>query len=406
MKTKKILKALKFRATPTNSQKRRLRRFGGCCRKVYNWGLAERKRVYEETGKGLSYNNQAASLVDYKKQFGFLKETPSQALQASLKNLDKAYSNFFKHLADFPTFKKKSYGNDTIHFPQGNLLEVTQLSKKKSKIKLPKLGSLKFISHREVQGELKSATISMEAGNFYLSILVDQEVLYPSLGALGLDLGISRSIATSENVFYDLPMLKIKTLETKIKTLQRKRSRVEKYSEKYYRLLRSERKLSRKITNLRHDFLHKISCFLAKNHEILCMEDLKIKCMSKSARGTLEDPGKEVRKKTNLNRATLRQGWGIFRRLLEYKTVWYGSKLVVVNPMNTSRQCRVCGFTTASNRKTQEEFSCLYCGHEENADFNAAKNIRRLGLESYGFTSSFAAGAVQDAPAIAAFLGA
>ena len=114
------------------------------------------------------------------------------------------------------------------------------------------------------------------------------------------------------------------------------------------------------------------------------MEDLRVKNMSKSASGSLEEPGKKVAQKSGLNRAILRQGWGNFRNMMEYKTKWYGSHLILVSPKNTSRRCCECGYTHEDNRQTQADFLCLQCGHNENADKNAANNIRRLGLESLG----------------------
>ena len=114
------------------------------------------------------------------------------------------------------------------------------------------------------------------------------------------------------------------------------------------------------------------------------MEDLKVKNMSKSASGTQEEPGQKVAQKSGLNRAILRQGWGSFRTMMEYKTNWYGSRLILVSPKNTSRRCCQCGYTHEGNRQTQAEFLCLQCGHNEDADKNAANNIRRLGLESLG----------------------
>ncbi len=124
------------------------------------------------------------------------------------------------------------------------------------------------------------------------------------------------------------------------------------------------------------------------------MEDLRVKNMSKSASGTKEDPGKNVAQKRGLNRSILRQGWGTFRIMMDYKTKWYGSHLILVNPQNTSRRCCECGYTHESNRQTQADFLCQKCGHNENADKNAANNIRRLGLESLGFKPL-------EAPAIA-----
>jgi len=386
VKTRKIKKAFKFRLSLTRPQQRTLRCWGGCTRKIFNWALSERELAYKTEGKSLNYYDQAKELTKFKKTEGleYLREVPSQSLQVSLKNLDDGYKRFFKGLADKPRFKKKGRSSDTISFPQGELIEIQEHSSKKSKIKLPKLGWVKFIHHRKFDGKIRQATISAEGGNFNISILVETEIedLYPSRGPVGLDLGVTRSITPSEGKYSNLPVSKIKELESRIKSLQKRRSGREKSSPGWVRLLRSERKLQRKITNIRKDFLHKQSFRFASKYEIVCIEDLDVSQMTQSASGTLEAPGLNVQKQANFNRASLRQGWYTFRTMLEYKCDWYGSRLVLVDPAWTSQKCSGCGFTNKANRKTQAEFSCFVCDLEINADLNAAINIRRLGLES------------------------
>jgi putative transposase len=161
-------------------------------------------------------------------------------------------------------------------------------------------------------------------------------------------------------------------------------AKIEKFSKRWKYFSKILAKLHARIARIRRDFLHKASNDLSKNHGVIVLEDLRVKNMSKSASGTREDPGKNVAQKRGLNRAILRQGWGIFRDMMGYKTKWYGSRLILVSPINTSRRCSQCGYTHKDNRLTQADFLCQKCGHDENADKNAAENIKRLGLESLG----------------------
>ena len=134
-------------------------------------------------------------------------------------------------------------------------------------------------------------------------------------------------------------------------------------------------KLNSRIANIRNDLLHKASATISKNHAIVVMEDLRITNMTKSAKGTIEQPGRNVRAKAGLNRRILDQGWGEFRRQLGYKLTWNCGTLLLVDPRNTSRKCSTCGHVSAENRRTQATFVCVTCGHACNADTNAAKNI-------------------------------
>ena len=138
-------------------------------------------------------------------------------------------------------------------------------------------------------------------------------------------------------------------------------------------------RLHSRIADARLDFLHKNSTAISKNHAVVVLEDLKGSNMSASAKGTKEQPGKNVRAKAGLNKSILDQGWFEFRRQLEYKQAWRGGQVVLINPQHTSQTCSTCGHISPENRRTQSKFRCTSCGHEEHADLNAAKNIRRAG---------------------------
>ncbi|MCC6978436.1 MAG: transposase, partial [Candidatus Melainabacteria bacterium] len=134
-----------------------------------------------------------------------------------------------------------------------------------------------------------------------------------------------------------------------------------------------------KIANKRNDYLHKLSTNISKSHVVICLEDLKVQKMTRSAKGTREKPGKNVGAKSGLNRSILDQGWYEFKRQLMYKQAWRGGYVVLVNPKYSSQQCSNCGFTSAENRRTQANFNCIGCNYVFNADWNAAKNILAAG---------------------------
>ena len=160
---------------------------------------------------------------------------------------------------------------------------------------------------------------------------------------------------------------------------ERALSRKRRFSQNWKKQKERVQRRYRKVANIRRDHLHKTSTTVSKNHAVVCLENLKVKNMSRSAKGTLEEPGRNVQAKSGLNRAILDQGWSKFRRQLDYKLERNGGTLVVVSPYNTSRTCPGCGHVTAKNRKTQEEFACVSCGFEANADHVGAINILRAG---------------------------
>jgi putative transposase len=161
-------------------------------------------------------------------------------------------------------------------------------------------------------------------------------------------------------------------------------SRKTKFSNNWKKAKACVQKIHCRIGNARRDYLHKCSttispsCF-QNQHAMVCIEDLQVRNMSRSAAGTAETQGKNVRAKSGLNQSILDQGWFEFRRQLDYKLAWNGGHLIAVPPQNTSRMCPACGHVSADNRRTQARFCCVECGFEENADVVGAINVLRAG---------------------------
>ena len=161
--------------------------------------------------------------------------------------------------------------------------------------------------------------------------------------------------------------------------MQRKLAGMVKYSQNWQKQQHRIAQLDIRIANGRHDFLHKLSTETSKNHAVIVIEDLQVNNMSRSARGTVEEPGRNVAAKSGLNKAILDQGWGTFRRMLEYKQGWRGGAVIAVNPRFTSQTCPECGHVSKANRPQQALFSCEQCGYSYHADVVAARNILAVG---------------------------
>ena len=401
----KRLQAYKFELRPNGEQQRDMRRFAGSCRFVFNKALALQQELHQDGEKKLGYAGLCKLLTEWKPQAEttWLSDTPSQALQQSLKDLERAYKNFFDKRADFPRFKKKGMG-DSFRYPQGMKLDQSN-----SRLFLPKLGWLRYRNSRDVLGTLKNVTVSCVAGKWYASIQTEREVeqpVHPSTSIVGLDAGVTLFATLSDGSMFE-PVNAFRKNALKLAKYQRGLSRKTKFSHNWKRQKQKITRLHQRIAHARNDFLHKTSNIISKNHAMVVVEDLKVTNMSKSATGTIEAPGRSVKAKSGLNKSILDQGWGEFRRQLEYKEAWLGGGVLAINPRNTSRTCPACNHVSAENRKTQSKFECVKCGYAVNADLNAAINILRAGhaqlaCQVNGAVMPSATGTHQSAQAIAA----
>jgi len=369
-----ISKSFKYQLRLTPKQESLCNQIAGSCRYVWNRGLALKKKAWEEKKQNLSRFDLDKLLTEWKKELDWLSIPPSQSLQQVYKDLNQAFKNFFQGRG-YPRFKKKGT-HDSFRLPQGITL-IEQLSEKVGQVKLPKLGIARFTKSKELEGKIKNVTISKTCGNWYIAFSCEVDIPQPNKrpqSTIGIDRGIKTFAQCSDGTaFYGLSPLK-KNLK-KLAKLQRKLVRKKKFSSNWRKTKIKIEKLHYHIANVRKDFLHKTSTQLAKSHSLIVMEDLRTKDMAKSARGTKEDPGNNVKVKSTLNRSILDQGWYTFQNLLSYKLDWRGGKLILVDPKNTSLKCRICGHITKENRIKQTTFQCVRCGHTESADLNASINI-------------------------------
>jgi putative transposase len=373
-----VRKAFKFRLKTNHKAEYELAKMAAASRFLWNKSLILNLDRLRNKQKIMWYQelNFWTNIWKKSEEYGFLKECHSQVLQQKLKDLDKAFKDAFDKTQPnkrIPKFKKKGI-DDGFRYPQGFKVNNDQ-------VYLPNIGWLRFLKSRNIVGIPKNVTISRHAGKWYVSIQTEYEVEQPvheSTKIVGIDLGVTRFATLSNKTFYK-PKNSFKKLERKLKLAQRKRDRKVKFSNNWKKQNQRINKIHTKIANVRNDYLHWVSTRISKNHAMIVMEDLKIKNMSASAKGDMENPGRNVKAKSGLNKAILDQGWGEFRRQLEYKQAWRGGQLIIVNPKFTSQTCSKCDHVCADSRLSQSEFKCVACGFEIHADFNGALNVLRAG---------------------------
>jgi putative transposase len=357
-----------------------MRRFAGSCRFVYNKALALQKERNEQGEKTWGYAGLCKLLTEWRHsaETAWLADAPVHPLQQTLKDLERAYANFFAKRADFPRFKKKGR-SDSFRYPDPKQIKLDQTN---SRIFLPKLGWLRYRNSRDVLGAVKNVTVSANGGKWFVSIQTEREVEQPTPngGAVGIDMGITRFATLSDGTFY-APLNSFKRHEDRLRRAQQAMSRKVKFSNNWKKAKARVQKIHSRIGNVRRDFLHKTSTAISQNHAMVCIEDLQVRNMSRSAAGPADAPGRNVRATSGLNKSILDQGWFEFRRQLDYKMAWKGGWLVAVPPQNTSRTCPCCGHVSADNRQTQARFECVECGFGDNADVVGAINILSRGMQ-------------------------
>ena len=405
----KINKAYKFRLEPNAEQEVILNNLVGSARFVWNQVLALSFDMFAKN-EFINATNLVNKIMDIKAnpEFEFLKtHANAVSLQQKIRDLASAWSRFFDpkvharlkenkkkpkkpkffKLADgteiqlrplMPRFKRKSDGRDSIRLVQFDKYCRVE----GNRIKLPNgVGLVKFRKSQEILGTIKNVTISKKSGHWYVSFGTEREVenpRHPSKTAIGIDLGISKLITTSNGEAIK-PKSSFKANQAKLAKLQRQLSRKVLFSQNWKKQNRKIQKLHHHIANIRHDYLHKISTDISKNHAMIVCEDLKVVNMSGSASGTLENKGRNVKAKSGLNKSILDQGWSMALTMLEYKQQWQGGLLIKVNPRYTSQTCFECKHVAKENRRTQAKFECVECGYIANADVNAARNILAAG---------------------------
>src|SRR5215217_1956685 len=375
-----LARGYRFKLRPTAEQEALFRQFAGVCRLVYNLALEQRRdwwRLYErETGQRLNYVAQARQLTDLRAEFDWIRSVYVSCQQQALRDLDRAFLNFFAGRARYPSSRKKGV-NDAFRFP-GREIETRRLNAKWGAVRLPKIGWVKVRDTRPIRGTIKNASITGGADGWHLAFACEIQHEAPEnlRPAVGTDRGVATTLALSTGEMLSMPA-SLARIETAKRQAQRVLARRKRGSKRYARQRRRIARLQARAGRIRRDFHHRAALHIARRFGVAALEDLRIRNMTASAAGTMAEPGRMVRQKAGLNRSILNQGWGAFDLILAYKMEERGGTLVKVDPAFTSQTCSVCGVVDARSRKSQASFECIACGHRDNADSNAAKSILR-----------------------------
>lgn len=360
---KQIHKSFKFRIYPTKEQESLLGKHFGHCRFVFNRFLNERKEKYLNEKTSLNYYDNARTLTELKKdeEFVWLKEVNSQSLQASIRNLDIAYKNFFNKQNKFPRFKSK-YDRQSFKVPQNVLIED-------GKLVIPKFKEgIKLNLHRKMEGKPLFATISKSVtGNYYVSITCEVEYLpfEKTNKSVGIDTGIKELAILSDGSSYE----NIKSLKTNLKKLKYEQRQLSKKTKGSQSRNKQKRKLAlvhEKITNIRKDYLHKVFTTIIRENQTICVEDLAVK---------------NIMKNHCLAQAMSDVSLGAFYTMLEYKANWNDRQFVKIDRFfPSSKTCSSCGWIKQDLTLSIREWTCESCGEVHDRDVNAAKNILKQGI--------------------------
>lgn len=369
-------KAHVYRLKPNPMQESILSQWVGAVRAVYNVAL-EQRRDWWRTGRTFNIASQCREVTLLRAEFDWLKAVPVHALQQGIRDLDRAYQNWWSGRSGAPSPRKRGM-NDAMRFPDPNTFAFRRTGKRAGQVKLPKLGWVNLRWDKAIPGVVKNITVSRKAGQWFVAAQYEYEAREPepsTLPVVGLDRGVSVFAALSDGTMF-APVNAGKKALRVLARAQRNLARKKRGSANRRKAVCRVQKLHARVRRVRNDYLHKVSHTIAKNHGVVVMEDLKVQNMSRSAAGTVEQPGKNVAQKRGLNRSILDQGWGMFRTMLGYKMADKGGRVALVNPRNTSRTCSACGVVDADSRKAHR-FRCTGCAHEAHADTNAAINIKR-----------------------------
>jgi len=399
--------ATRYRAYPTPEQSSAIKRIGGCCRWLKNRAKEQRDKAREAGEKSPTYNSQSTWALGLRKDPSrpWLEEAPAQVLQQAVKDVAQAYQNFFSGQAAYPTWCRYSAG---YSFRDPQHVGFRLVSNRWAEVKVQGLGWVKVRAHRALKGaNIKSATVVMEPdGKVFISLLTSCHRRNPSKpkvpdwsSATGVDRGVAIAFATSDGDLIDRVMRKPKEAEH-LKRLERKRERqkLSRQAENKVRKSRglaelpkksrSQEKTERRIAAVhararrrRADMAEQVSTSLARAHRLVVWEDLNVKAMTASAKGTVEKPGKNVAQKSGLDRSILDKGWGMTRQRTDRKVLRHGHHSITVPAPYTSITCPICQNVDKANRVTRSMFVCQSCGYRAHADTNAAVEIRRRGIK-------------------------
>ena len=381
----KEIRSVEFVVLPVSRVKaRKMFQIAGACRFIWNHFREKNLGGYQKfkDGKGdcpeTSFFSFTVGFTKLRNETDWLRELPAHPVRYTLKHFADALKEAIQGKRGFPKPKSRKKTAPSFTLPSKENFRIKKLSRKYSMLCIPKVGWVKMTRRGDSlyqNAELKQVVLRYDGHRWraFVFYKVEVEKKVDDGKVLGVDMNVGQ-VATSDGHFYFLPDLKKK--EERRKKYQRRMARQVKGSNRRNDTRKKLAKVSRKIANIRKNWVHQTTREITDKCGTIVIEDLNVKGMTASAKGTIENPGKNVKQKARLNRAMLNTAFGEIKRGLEYKC----GKLIEVHPAYTSQTCSECGHSEKENRKTQSRFQCVSCDFVSNADTNAAMNIRRLGM--------------------------
>ena len=370
----KLNKSYKFRIYPNKEQEIQIQKTFGSCRFIYNYYLDKRIKKYDIDKITFNYYDCSKDLINLKTEFDWLKDIDSTSLQSSLKDLDTAYSNFFRNIkkskdCGFPKFKSKKNNHKSYKTKKnGNKSDNIQVLS--NKIKLPKLKLVKCKVSKQIEGRILSATISQNPSGKYFVSICCTDINIPNLNktgtVIGIDLGLKEFLVTSDNQHISNPKY-LRQSEKKLTKLQKELSRKSIGSKNKNKARIKVARQHEKIVNQRNDFLHKLSTQIVSDYDIICLENLKVSNMIKNHK---------------LSKSISDASWSEFVRQLEYKSLWYNKVIQKIDSFYPSSQlCSTCGYKNINTKNLNiRTWECPQCKTIHDRDYNASINILNEGL--------------------------
>lgn len=365
-------RAYKYKIKPTVKQQIQLSKTFGCARFIYNWGLDIKTKTWTNEHKSVSYFELAHELTALKQtdKYAWLKEVPNECLQQSLRNLDNAYTQFFKAKKGFPNKKSKKLSKDTAKF-----IAAVHFDFDNWKVKIPKCGWAKLCYNKPfdlLNCKIGTLTVSRDkCGEYWCSIVVETaEQMKPKAKvsestAVGIDLGIKDYAILSDGTKYGNPKF-FERNQMRLKLLQQRFARTQKGSNRHEVMRLKVARQFRKITNSRVDFLHKLSTDVVNRFDTICLENLNVDGMLKNH---------------NLAKSIQSASWSEFVRQIKYKSEWFGKNVIFIGRFEpSSKTCSKCGYVKSDLTLKDREWTCLVCGEHHDRDVNAAINIKNMAL--------------------------
>ena len=345
------------------------------------WNLAVEQHSYWQPGRAPapSYCEQARQLTEARAEFDWLAAGSQTVQQQALRDFHQARANFFHGTHRKPTWRKAGR-HEGFRQVAVRPEHIRKLNRRTGRVRVPKVGWVRFRLSRAVPIGVKSYRVTYDrAGRWHVAFAaIPEPVPAPGTGeVVGVDRGVTVSAALSTGEKLLCPGLSERE-ERRLRRLQRRLARAQQGSSRRARLKAVIARLNARAADRRRDWIEKTSTGLARRYDLIRVEDLNIAGMTRSARGTVEQPGRSARAKAGLNRGILAAGWGRLVTRLDHKAP---NRVEKINPAFTSQTCSACGHRAPDNRESQAVFRCVACGHQDNADVNAAKNIRERGIE-------------------------